>query len=110
MKKPPPADASEGNRSEGAGTEVGAAELHVSGVLMDGPVLGSALLAGGAIEVRGGGVNGAEEGEAEGEPGGDGEVGVAHRSQAARNALLLRDARRPLITGVQQSAAPVPQW
>ena len=51
---------------------------------VNGPVLARALITGGAIKASNAGMEDADEGEADSGTGGDGEEGIAHRSQAAR--------------------------
>jgi hypothetical protein len=62
---------------------VGAAELGVSGVPVNWPVLRGALVTGDAINASGGGVHGTDQEKTDGGTGGDSEEGAAHRSQAA---------------------------
>ena len=63
---------------------VGPAELSVGGVLVDRPVLGGALITGGAIKPGDAGMEDADQEEADGSAGSDGEEGTAHRSEAAQ--------------------------
>lgn len=82
-KAPTPSKRSEGRESESL-DHVGAAELGVSCVLVSRPVLGGALITGGAIKPGNAGMEDADQEKADGGAGGDGEEGAAHRSQAAR--------------------------
>lgn len=82
-KAPTPGERSEGGRSESL-DHVGAAELGVSRVLVGWPVLGGALITCGAIKPGNAGMEDADQEKADGGTSGDGEEGVAHRSQAAR--------------------------
>ena len=80
---------------------VGAAELHVGGVLMDRPVLTSALLAGGPVQVSGERVNAANDGEADRDAGSDGEEGAAHRRKQ-RKCTAEKGHEKPPLPGWEQ--------
>ena len=53
-------------------------------MLVGWPVLGGALITGGAIKPGDAGMEDADQEKTDGGAGGDGEEGIAHRSQAAR--------------------------
>lgn len=85
MKRPPPRGG--GMRVRGLGrlveVAVGSAELHVSGVALDGPIVGGALAARGVIQMGDHAVQNGHHDDGEGEQSCGGEADGCQRRQAA---------------------------